>query len=273
MKLSEKLRELRKATNRTQQQVADEIGIHINTLKKYEDLKNDSLPNAVEIKKIKNYYNVSYEYLLEEDCFNKSDKNINIGKELGLTDKSIHTIKDFKKLERFFDTYDTNLLIDEFNYMLKDSSNFKLLLLDISFIKHYNIIYKHVKQIIALTMNGVYANDSDLAMYIKDLNINEFDSYLLKLSELVDLLLEKYHSSDTNLQNSFDELNTTYINFKNAVKKLDINEDIDLIKESFQNIFYFANRLASYASQQSDLYKFRISNISNEFLRKITYDL
>ncbi len=273
MKLSEKLRKLRKATNRSQQQVADELGIHINTLKRYEDLKNDYLPNAVEIKKIKNYYNVSYEYLLEEDCFNKSDKNINIGKELGLTDKSIDTIKDFKKLERFFDTYDTNLLIDEFNYMLKDSSNFKLLLLDISFIKHYNIIYKHAKQIIALTMNGVYANDSDLAMYIKDLNINEFDSYLLKLSELVDLLLEKYHSSDTNLQNSFDELNTTYINFKNAIKKLDIDEDIDLIKESFQNIFYFANRLASYAMQQSDLYQFRISNISNEFLRKIPYDL
>ena len=42
MKLSEKLRELRKAANRTQQQVADEMGIHINTLKKYlpDNIKN-----------------------------------------------------------------------------------------------------------------------------------------------------------------------------------------------------------------------------------------
>lgn len=269
MKLSEKLRELRKATNRTQQQVADEIGIHINTLKKYEDLKNDSLPNAVEIKKIKNYYNVSYEYLLEEDCFNKSDKNINIGKELGLTDKSIDYIKYLRKFECAGNTYYTNILVDEFNYFLENFYDFNKLLFRISFVKYYNNIYRYVDKIIDFSVKSVFNSDSDLAIYIKDLNFKELDSYILNLSQLVDSLEETYYAPDTILQNNFNELNIAYTDFKEIIKKHDIDKDIQVIRKSLEQILHSSSHLSLHADDQSDLNKFRISNISNEFFSKI----
>ena len=59
----QRLKELRTKNNETQQQASEVIGIHINTLKNYE--KGDRVPNANELIKIKNHYNVSYEYLLE----------------------------------------------------------------------------------------------------------------------------------------------------------------------------------------------------------------
>ena len=69
MTFSEKMKELRKQLGKSQEQVSKEMGIAISTLRYYE---NGRLPDTYQLKMIKNYYQVSYEYLLDDNCENKN---------------------------------------------------------------------------------------------------------------------------------------------------------------------------------------------------------
>lgn len=118
MKLSEKLRLLRIEKGKTQQEVSDTLGIGITTLRNYENDKLDRMPNTYQLKQLKDYYNVTYEYLLDEECENKSLDTINIGKELNFSDKSITKIKnleeDSKYLNYIFEKIDLKKYIELF---------------------------------------------------------------------------------------------------------------------------------------------------------------
>ena len=46
--------------------VSKELGIHVNTIRSYESNSLNQIPKIEQLMKIKNYYNVSYEYLLGE---------------------------------------------------------------------------------------------------------------------------------------------------------------------------------------------------------------
>ncbi len=94
MNFGEKIRNLRLDSKLTQEQASTKMGIAISSLRNYE---NGRLPDTHQLKIIKNFYNVSYEYLLEDNCENKTDKNINIHKELSLTDSTIEKLKEINK--------------------------------------------------------------------------------------------------------------------------------------------------------------------------------
>ena len=65
MTLNEKLKLLRKEKNLSQQVASTQIGIAISSLTNYE---KDRIPHMEQLKKIAKFYNVSYDYLLNDDC-------------------------------------------------------------------------------------------------------------------------------------------------------------------------------------------------------------
>lgn len=96
MKLSEKLKLLREEKGMTQEQVCLELGIGIQSLRNYENTSIERIPNTVQLKMLKEFYNVTYEYLLDDNCENKTNESVDIGKKLKLSDKAIENIIDIQ---------------------------------------------------------------------------------------------------------------------------------------------------------------------------------
>lgn len=79
MNFSDKLKQLRNEKGITQQQFAEQSGIALSSIRNYE---NGRLPDTHQLKTIKSFYDVSYEFLLEDECKNRSNTNIEIYKVL-----------------------------------------------------------------------------------------------------------------------------------------------------------------------------------------------
>ena len=88
---SKRLKELRTERGETQQVACNEIDIHINTLKNYEN--GERLPNRGEFLRIKDHYGVSFEYLIGESDIKSNDISFKeINKITGLSEKSINVL-------------------------------------------------------------------------------------------------------------------------------------------------------------------------------------
>ena len=113
MKLSEKLKLLREEKGLTQEQVCSELGIGIQSIRNYENTSLERIPNTVQLKMLKEFYGVTYEYLLDDDCENKTNEFFNIGKRLKLSDTAIESILDIQYINnRISDELRTNLVAD-----------------------------------------------------------------------------------------------------------------------------------------------------------------
>lgn len=110
MKLSEKLKLLREEKGMTQEQVCSELGIGIQSIRNYENTTIERIPNTIQLKMLKEFYNVTYEYLLDEDCENKTNESVDIGKKLKLSDNAIKNILDIQ--------YTNNRISDELRLSL-----------------------------------------------------------------------------------------------------------------------------------------------------------
>lgn len=122
MNLSEKIQLLRKEKGETQKDLADILNIGVSTLKTYENINGLRKPDIDTLKKIKEHYDVTYEYLFDNECKNRANENIEIGKELGLSDKSINNIKNIEKKDtfnKFVEYYDFSRLIEYFDLYYK----------------------------------------------------------------------------------------------------------------------------------------------------------
>lgn len=90
MTFSEKLKLLRKEKNLNQEEASKKIGIALSSLRKYEQVGN---PDVVQLKKIAEFYGVSYDYLLNDNCNTRSVSNLEIVNTLGITENTINAIK------------------------------------------------------------------------------------------------------------------------------------------------------------------------------------
>lgn len=97
MKLSQKLRLLREEKGITQNELASTLGIGIQSVRNYEKDSLERIPNTVQLKMLKDFYNVTYEYLLDEECENKTTELLDIGKTLKLSDDAIQNIMELQK--------------------------------------------------------------------------------------------------------------------------------------------------------------------------------
>ncbi len=96
---SERMKQLREEKNLTRMAVSKDIGIHFNSINEYE---RGRVPSLDILKKIKEYYNVSYEYLFSETDVRTNNAEFQaINSELGLSEKSIEILKNLDKQDEF----------------------------------------------------------------------------------------------------------------------------------------------------------------------------
>lgn len=82
----------------TQVAVSKELGIHVNTIRSYESNSLNQIPKIEQLMKIKNYYNVSYEYLLGETDIKSSNSNMQfVCNETNLSEEDIKYLKTLNK--------------------------------------------------------------------------------------------------------------------------------------------------------------------------------
>lgn len=87
--IQERLKALRENKKKTQKEVSEDLDISTTALQNYEF---DRTPKIKELIKFKDYYGVSYDYLIEGK--NEQVENIKIGDTLGLSDNAIATLEE-----------------------------------------------------------------------------------------------------------------------------------------------------------------------------------
>ena len=226
MKFSEKIKQLRTEKGLTQEQVCKELDIAISSLRNYE---NGRLPDTYQLKKIKNFYDVSYEYLLEDDCNNLTNTNLNIGKKLKLSDKSIEKIEETIEWD----------LSSEFNYCIENMNYYSLTSLKI-LKKLYTIKTEYIDFFITL-----YA----LSEYITS-NINN----VMLINNLLSIYESKLHSI----------MNSSILSSLEDIIEFPIKNDIVIIDEALSKII---NLIKNKKAKTSDYitYVDNILEISNKF--------
>lgn len=119
MTFSEKIKELRKEKGVNQEKASEKMGMAISSLRNYE---NGRLPDTEQLRKIQQYYNVPYEYLLNDDCTTKNYNNMEISKELGLSDEAIINLKKFQMVKSENTKSNNNIVsaIDLINSILEN---------------------------------------------------------------------------------------------------------------------------------------------------------
>lgn len=114
-----RLRELRKATKMTQQEIADKIGITVKTYRSWEiceDIKEIGIRNISDLINLAKLYGVSTDYLLNNSDFKVPEHDF-ISNVTGLSDESIFMLKEWneKKSDLFIQKD-----LDTLNFILKE---------------------------------------------------------------------------------------------------------------------------------------------------------
>lgn len=119
MTFSDKIKELRKEKGVSQDIASKKMNMAISSLRNYE---NGRLPDTEQLRKIQQYYNVPYEYLLNDNCTTKDYNNMQVSKELGLSDEAISNLKKFQMVKVENSKLNNNMTstIDLINNMLEN---------------------------------------------------------------------------------------------------------------------------------------------------------
>lgn len=243
MTFSEKMKELRKQTGKSQEQVSKEMGIAISTLRYYE---NGRLPDTYQLKIIKNYYNVTYEYLLDDECNNKSNETVEIGKKLKLSDTSLQKIIDLQGKNhsilgdpiedriapKYFNIFLENLDLVSISYILYSLFDMQKIYINLNFFTSYSFFLNYFKQCI----NNDKISDLDYFFKFSDVKFDELKSLTI--------------DTDLGSDNCIALISEDYIKIKNYIKDkdyeslectiMDFNDTcIEILSKAFRQIKYF----------------------------------
>lgn len=156
--ISERLKIIRNQKALTQQKVVDDINknggkIAISSLRNYEN--GYKMPNICNLILLAKYYDVSLDYLVNDEIKTYKTENLDIGKELKLDDRSINTIRTINEkglnnqfLETINNKYFLTILFNSYDYnILMEFSNKISLILDNIF-ENNKIDYENLKVLI-----------------------------------------------------------------------------------------------------------------------------
>lgn len=220
MKLSQKLRELREEKGLTQQALTDELGIGIQSIRNYENDSLDRIPSTVQLKMLKDFYGVTYEYLLDEDCNNRTTETVSIGKELKLSDKALDKIINLQYRNRHIRELVEYLVPDDetpvvFNDWIEKSDIQEYLVL----IKEYQTLNKTLEILQYFTaLNEFDKNISDLLndknslKHILSILENKAEEFKEAVRSSIFSTLQDHGYEDMNLE--IDKLRKFIINYK-----------------------------------------------------------
>lgn len=260
MTFSEKMKELRKQLGKSQEQVSKEMGIAISTLRYYE---NGRLPDTYQLKMIKNYYQVSYEYLLDDNCENKNNENIEISKILKLTDKSIEKIKNLQ----YFSPFQPNDKEPIPNKVFQKHFNVLLEHLDIS------SITSEIASLLDMSKIYQYLNLFSSLFYFKEYIFSCIkENKINNLKELLDFYECKLHEANvliigTDLDNIM-ELQNLYDEFYDITEAISA-KDLKILESYLYEFNHTAIELEEKAFKQIKYSQYSISEITNRFTYKL----
>lgn len=118
MNFSDKLKLLRKEQHLDQKQASEKIGIALSTLRKYEQVGKPDVPQLI---KIKEYFNVSYDYLLNDKCETRNVSNLEIVNSLGITEETVNAIRKTER-KQFLEDLLTNKNKDTVLILLEEKA-------------------------------------------------------------------------------------------------------------------------------------------------------
>lgn len=251
MKFYQKLILLREEHGISQKKLIDDTGLSAQAVRNYENPKKDRVPNTAQLKMLKEYFGVSYEYLLDNNCQNKTAESIDIGKELRLSDKSIQQIKSLYNRK----TFSEESIIDTESPVTFDKwlSTFDNLTLFVFYITDYYILNK------LLGATQYFSSLLELSPYIVEcLNNNKKD--LVWIFNLMDYNISIYKEcvihGDTSSKldyNSYIELNSYLVEFKNYCESYDPDSNKNsLIKKKLNlddELFHILNEITEIGAE------------------------
>ncbi len=257
MNFGEKIRNLRLDSKLTQEQASNKMGIAISSLRNYE---KGRIPDTHQLKIIKNFYNVSYEYLLEDNCENKTDKNISIYKEISLTDSTIEKLKDINKN---VDNSVVNILLNSLNIDFWNEFD------EYIFVNKLNNKYSEKLE--------NFLDNCETFFDILD-DSNKLDTFLCSIDEIIPLINEIEEKSFSSnhlftLLTYYDcQEATNYLeNFQMNCKYNRFKEKDD-IEETFLYLVSFAQYISGILKKiylVLDILKLNLSNSFNTTLSKM----
>lgn len=244
MKLSQKLRELREEKELTQQALADKLGIGIQSIRNYENDSLDRIPSTVQLKMLKDFYGVTYEYLLDEDCNNKTVETASIGKELKLSDKALDKLinlqyrnRHIKELVEYlvpdeetpviFNDWIEKSDVQEYLVLINEYQSLNKILEILQYFSALNSFYKNISDLL---------NDKDSIKYILSVLENKLEEFKEAVYNSIFTTLKDHGYEDMNFE--VDKLRKFLKNYKKVsvnVKKFEeIMIFIQSIGESYQ---------------------------------------
>lgn len=224
MTFSQKIKKLRDEEGWTQEVAKDELGISISALRNYE---NGRLPETDILKRFKDTYKVPYEYLLDDNCKNKSLENININSMLHLTDESILAIKS---CEPYKDAL--NMLINEIGikYFCETLAQF------LKTHEMYREYYLQLYLLQDIAENIIESIKAHNEIYFKEY----FDKCDIAITKLNEFFYGNFNPSFNPSDSSMDCLKDTYFRLKSCLfeeSDIDINDKILSFSNYFKEFF------------------------------------
>ncbi len=292
MNITEKLIKLRKEKKVTQEQLAQDLKISISAIRNYENLKNPRIPKNDILLDFAQYYNVSIEYLLNNNIENKQTNNIDIGKELHLSDTAINKIKKISnenlsnELNTFLDNIYLEGLMRQIHYLtsIYTQKNNNLVFLSklydlepylIKVIKQKNDkVKQETQKLLEIFKNKMISFYDFIYSYTEhDINFISDSSYDL-FQESLDNIIDYFNENDVN---SLKAEMVEYIDLCNEIlNKIIVYEDFNKyhIKEAFDNFLY---RIAPinydygliYYADLDKYYQYMNCDFSESVLKKI----
>ena len=148
MNFNEKMVYLRKKKGVSQERASKKIGISVSSLRNYEC---DRIAETETLRKIQQYYNVPFEYLLNDNCINEEYNNIDIGETLKLSDTSINNIKSVNSNTKnnVIDNFISNISENDFWKKLDECIKLQKELKELQPLKELEKYKKHFKKYIS----------------------------------------------------------------------------------------------------------------------------
>ncbi len=274
MNIAEKLIKLRKERGLTQENLSQQLEISISAIRNYENIKKPREPKNDMLLKFANFYNVSTEYLLNDEITNKTTDNITIENKLNFSDNTIEKIIKINKYinNEIIGQFIDNMPIREFwevigryieiNEEIKDLSNLKG-------ITECSAILDKYSTNNTFNMYKYFDKDGNVERY--DINAfckNNKCKYTKKDKEILLIWLDKLQNSQTLTKRNFKYYELLFDDYGihiNNLKRL-INENSRIPIHISKIITSIPQIEIDERTNKKEVIKFQLSNELTNFL-------
>lgn len=270
MNFNEKMIYLRKKKGVSQERASKKIGISVSSLRNYEC---DRIAETETLRKIQQYYNVPFEYLLNDNCINEEYNNIDIGETLKLSDTSINNIKSVNSNTKnnVIDNFISNISENDFWKKLDECIKLQTELKELEPLKELEKYKKHFKKYISNKSISDYEIIEDENSFYYD-----YESYYKENSctyktedkNIILKCLDIVFNNKIIKELDFIYLLNKYDEFIDLIKKC-INKGAKIPSESVKSFFDIPTNEIKERTDRLEILGFYISNELVRYIKNI----